>query len=408
MSGAALDRVFREASGRIIAALAARFRNVALAEDACAEACARALEEWPATTVPNDPAAWLYRVAFRVALDVIRHQKTQHRFAPLLADTDHPLGPEDPDFDVIPEERLRLIFICCHPAVNVEARAALTLRLVCGLTTREIARAFLVSEVTLAQRLTRAKQKIADAGIPFEVPGPESWPERLNSVLSTLEVAYAKAHEDAAGTSAHAHYAAEILHLTRVVVQLIPDESDSNALAALVRFSEARRPARLNSSGQMVPLSAQDPARWNRDLIDEGAAYLERAIAIRPESSRVIKAQIHACWCRRASLAEPAPWPDILALYDRLIAIDDNPIARLNRAVAMAEVRGADSALAEIERLNSAQLGQYAPYHAVRADLLRRVGRLEKALSAYDAAIALVATRAERAWLEEQRKGLAR
>src|SRR6185312_7079400 len=151
-------------------------------------------------------------------------------------------------------------------------------------------------EVTLAQRLTRAKQKIADAGIPFEVPGQELWPERLNSVLSTLEVAYAKAHEDAAGTGAHAHYAAEMLHLTRTVVQLMPNESDSIALAALVRFTEARRPARLNSRGEMVPLSEQDPTRWNRDLIDEGRVYLERAGAICPDTSRVIKARIHACW----------------------------------------------------------------------------------------------------------------
>ena len=407
MSGAALERVFREASGRIVAALAARFRDLSLAEDSCAEACARALEEWPRASVPDDPAAWLYRVAFRVALDGIRRHKTHQRFAPLLCETEDEDDLEVGSGDVIPDERLRLIFICCHPAVSIEARAALTLRLVCGLSTHEVARAFLVSDVTLAQRLTRAKQKIAEAGVPFDVPGPDHWPERLDAVLSTLEVAYAKAHEDAAGTSAHAHYAAEMLHLSQIVADLMPNEPDALALAALIRLTEARRPARVNASGLMVPLSEQDPTAWNRSLINEGVGFLERAARIDPDRTRVIQAQIHGCWCRRRSLSDPAPWPDVLAQYDRWLSLHDNPIVRLNRLVAVAEVRGANTALTELELLDSDHLGNYAPYHAVRAELLRRNGQLPAAIEAYDAAIALVSTTAERAWLGEQRRAVA-
>ncbi len=406
MSGAALERVFREASGRIVGALAARFRDLSLAEDTYAEACARALEDWPRAGVPDDPAAWLYRVGSRIALDVIRRNKTHQRFAPLLCEAEGTDDSEEVD-NVIPDERLRLIFICCHPAVSIDARAALTLRLVCGLSTHEIARAFLVSDITLAQRLTRAKQKIADAGIPFEVPGPEHWVERLDAVLSTLEVAYAKAHEDAAGTSVHAHYAGEVLQLSQIVAQLMPNEPDALALAALVRFTEARRPARVDINGLMVQLSEQDPALWNRSLIEEGTAFLERAAHLDPERPRVIQAQIHGCWCKRRSLSDAAPWPEVLVLYDRWLTHHDNPIVRLNRAVALAEVRGASAALAELERLDTDQLGSYAPFHAVRAEMLSRTGQYPAAISAYDAAIALVSTSAERAWLDMRRRILA-
>jgi RNA polymerase sigma-70 factor, ECF subfamily len=403
MSGAALERVFREASGRIVGALATRFRDLALAEDACAEACTRALEQWPSTSVPDDPAAWLYQVACRIALDATRRRKTHQRFAPILQDADD--GAETPieGSNVIPDERLRLIFICCHPGVSVDARAALTLRLVCGLSTQEIARAFLVPEVTLAQRLTRAKQKIADARVPFEVPDAQHWPERLDAVLSTLEVAYAKAHEDAARTGVHASYAAEMLVLSQIVAQLMPSEPEALALAALIRFTEARRPARLSASGEMIPLSDQDPGAWDRKLIETGAQYLTRAMQLDADRPRVIQAQIHARWCERRSLADPAPWPEILVLYDRLLATQDSPVIRLNRIVALAEVHGIANALHELDQLDEQQLREYAPYHAVRADLLRRAGNSAAARDAYDEAIALVSTSAERAWLAKQR-----
>jgi RNA polymerase sigma-70 factor (ECF subfamily) len=407
MSGAALDRVFREASGRIVGALAARFRDLSLAEDACAEACTRALEQWPATSVPDDPAAWLYRVAYRVALDATRRRNTHRRFASVLREDDG--GAYDPERDdgaVIPDERLRLIFICCHPAVSVDARAALTLRLVCGLSTQEIARAFLVPEVTLAQRLTRAKQKIADARVPFEVPGPEHWSERLEAVLSTLEVAYAKAHEDAAGTGVHAHYAAEMLVLSQSVAQLMPHEPEALATAATILFAEARRPARIDAKGEMVPLSEQDPGAWDRVLIDIGAQYLEQAARLDASRPRVIQARIHGCWCSRRSLAERPPWDEVVALYDQWLAMRDSPVARLNRAVALAETDSPAIALIEVNQLDAEQFADYAPFHAVRADLLRRTGRCAEARSAYDKAIALVTTPAERAWLTVRRDRL--
>jgi RNA polymerase sigma-70 factor, ECF subfamily len=403
MSGAALERVFRAASGRIVGALAARFRDLALAEDAFSEACARALEDWSARDVPADPAAWLYQVAVRAALDGLRRRQTHARFeSQLSAEFDAQPVREDDDA-VIPDERLRLIFICCHPAVSVDVRAALTLRLVCGLSTLEIARAFLVSETTMAQRLTRAKSKIADAGIPFELPAVQFWRERLDSVLSTIEIAYAKAHEDAAASGPHAHFAAEMLELTRTLVQLMPGEAEPAAVAAMVRFAEARRPARIDGTGLMVPLSEQDPQCWLRSLIVEANGYLNRAAAVDSNSARVIQAQIHAAWCSRHSREAPPPWPQVLALYDALLFRRDDPVVRLNRLVAVAEVHGVETALSQLESMDREMLRDFAPYHAVRADLLRRGGHHEAARRAYDEALAAISSQAERQWLRQQR-----
>jgi RNA polymerase sigma-70 factor, ECF subfamily len=405
MTSATLGLVFREASGRIVAALASRFRNLDLAEDSFADACTRALEAWSREGPPRDAAAWLYQTAYRCALDTLRRRRTEQRFAPELQRTAIEELPMPDEWTQIPDERLRLIFVCCHPAVAPDARAALTLRLVCGLSTREIARAFLLSEATLAQRLIRAKRKIAEAGVSFEVPAPQAWPERLDAVLSTIEIAYGRAHEDAAGSGPHFNYAAEMLDITRVLAELLPHEAETSAMAAIVRFAEARRPARVDSCGMMIPLADQDPAAWIQPLIVEARGYLDRAMSLQPHAPRVLQASIHAAWCARRSLVDPPPWREILALYDQLMKVRDDSIVRLNRAVALAEVQSVAAGLAEIESLTS-QVNDFLPYHAVRADLLRRAGRRDEARIAYDAALALVATSAERLWLERQRATL--
>lgn len=402
-----LDHVFRQAGARIIAALASSYRDLDIAEECFAEACARAVQAWPRDGPPRDPAAWLYRTAERAALDAFRRRRIRARLLP------DPPPPEPTaedamvaDANLIPDERLRLIFVCCHPAVAADARAALTLKLVCGLSAAEIARAFLVSEPTLAQRLVRAKRKIAEAGVPFEIPGPDICPERLDAVLSTLEIAYAKAHEDAAGAGPHADYAGEMLELTRVLAELLPHEPEALALAALVRYAEARRPARLDDHGVMVSLSEQDPALWRRPLIDMAEAYLKRAAALGPAGPRSLQAAIHGAWCARRSLAEPAPWPAVLSLYDALLTLRDDPVVRLNRAVALAEVAGVAAALNEVGALDTRALVNFPPYHAVRADLLRRAGRIDEARVAYAAVLTLGPPPAERLWLEQRMASL--
>ena len=406
MTSAALDLVFRESSGRIVAALASRFRDLDLAEDSFADACTRALEAWSREGPPRDAAAWLYRTAYRCAVDILRRRRTEQRFAPELQRESMDEQPMPDEWTPIPDERLRLIFVCCHPAVAPDARAALTLRLVCGLSTREIARAFLLAEPTLAQRLIRAKRKIAEAGVSFEVPEPEAWPERLDAVLSTIEIAYGRAHEDAAGSGPHFNYAAEMLEITRVLAELLPHEAETAAIAAIVRFAEARRPARVDAHGMMVPLADQNPAAWVGSLIVEARSYLDRAISLQPRAPRVLQASIHAAWCARRSLADPPPWSEILAHYDELLTVRDDAIVRLNRSVALAQVRGVEAALAQIAALADQPLGDFLPYHAVRADLLSRAGRCDEARIAYDAALALVTTSAERLWLERQRAAL--
>lgn len=407
MTSSTLERVARAAGGRIIAALAARYRNLDIAEEAFAEACARAAKAWPERGEPADPAAWLYRAGERFALDTLRRRRTRERLQPDAPDP--PPTAEDimaADEGLIPDERLRLIFVCCHPAVAAEARVALTLRLVCGLSTAEIAQAFLVSEPTLAQRLVRAKRKIADAGVPFEIPGRDAWEERLDSVLSTLEVAYGSAHADAAGAGPHAGYATEMLELTRVLAELLPEEAEALALAALVRYAEARRPARLDEFGAMTPLSDQDPSLWRRSLIDAAESYLRRAAQLRPSGPRSLHAAIHSAWCARRSLVDSPPWRTVLELYDALLSLRDDPIVRLNRAVAVAEVVGVPAALEEVAALDSASLAAFAPFHAVRADLLARAGRVGEARAAYDAVLALLPPPAERLWLERKRAAL--
>ena len=402
-----LEQAVRRGGARIIAVLAARFRDLDLAEEAFSEACVRVAESWPKDRAPHDPIAWLYRVSYRCVLDSLRRRQVRERLRPEPPAAEPTIEDDMVDESrLIPDERLRLIFVCCHPAVASEARVALTLRLVCGLSTSEIARAFLVPEPTIAQRLVRAKRKIAEAGVPFEIPGPDAWPERLDAVLSTLEVAYAKAHEDAAGAGPHAGYAEEMLELTRVLAELLPRESEVLALAATVRYAEARRPARLDDAGAMTPIAEQNPALWRRPMIAEGEDYLRRAAALRPAGPRALQAAIHSAWCARMTVGEPAPWPIVLRLYDALLTLRDDPIVRINRSVALAEVEGAAAALDELEALHTPTLAVFLPFHAVHADLLRRMGRNIEARSAYQRVIALDPPPAERLWIERQMRTL--
>ncbi len=302
----------------------------------------------------------------------------------------------------IPDERLRLIFVCCHPAVAAEARAALTLRVVCGLSTAEIAAAFLVPEATLAQRLVRAKRKIAGAGVPFEVPTPDRWPERMDAVLSTLEIAYAQAHADAALAGPHAAFARETLALTALLARLAPTDAEAQALAATVHLAEARRPARLDDSGAMVPLAAQDAREWDERLLRQGEAFLAASAALArrgPPGPPALQAAIHAAHAGRRSTGR-TPWPDILRLYDALLTLRDDPVIRTNRAVALAEVEGAAVAL---DQLDAAPAPGWLPFHAARADLLARLGRCAEAAAEYDAALALRPSRAEALFLERRR-----
>jgi RNA polymerase sigma-70 factor, ECF subfamily len=402
--GQALDAAARGAAGRVIAALAARFRDLDIAEEAFSDACLAAARVWPKEGDPADPTAWLYRAAFRRALDAVRRRGVRARLRP------DPPAPEPTaedglvdDARMIPDERLRLIFVCCHPAIAPEARAALTLRLVCGLEARTIAAAFLVPEATLLQRLTRAKRKLAESGARFAIPGPEERAERLEAVLSTVEIAYAKAHEDAAGAGPHAGYAQEMLGLTEALASLMPDAGEVLGLAALVRYAEARRPARVGADGAMIPLSEQDPRLWRRDLIVDGDAYLHRARNLGAFGPRALNAAIHGVWCARRSLDEPAPWPVVLSLYDAMLAERDDVIVRLNRAVALAEVEGPAAALAQVEALADPRMEAFQPWHAVRADLLWRLGRFLEADQAYERALELAPGPAERSWLESRR-----
>ena len=403
----ALDHVAREAAGRIIAALSARFRNLDLAEEAFADACEAAARLWPVEGEPADPAAWLYRAAQRRAIDALRRTEVRRRLLPDPPEPDP--TPEELAIDdgrMIPDERLRLIFVCCHPAIAPDARAALTLRLVCGLSARAIAEAFLVPEATVLQRLTRAKRKIAAAGVPFHIPGPAEWSERLEAVLSTLEIAYSRAHADAAGAGPQAGFAAEILALTETLAAMLPEHGEVLGLAALVRYAEARRPARVDAAGAMVPLSEQNPALWRRSFIEDADRYLHRASNLGALGARALNAAIHGVWCARASLDQPAPWPTILLLYDTMLKQRDDVVVRLNRAVALAEVAGPQAALDELDSLANARLEGFQPWHAIRADLLRRLNREIESRAAYDRAIALSQGPAERAWLSRRRSQL--
>jgi RNA polymerase sigma-70 factor, ECF subfamily len=406
---AILGEVVRDAGDRIRAALAIRFRDLDMAEEAFAFASLRAVETWSRDGPPRDPAAWLYSVARRRAFDIGRRAKVR-----AAAVHDAPEPAPDPEtilmaaFEPIPDERLRLIFICCHPALAPEARIALTLRTLCGLSVERIARAWLTSEVAMLQRLTRAKRKIRDARIRFEIPGPEAWPERLDAVLTTLEIAYAQAYEDAALASDAADLASETLRLSGLLADLLPDEPEVLGLAALIRLAESRRPARLDEAGAMIPLSEQDVALWDSRLIAEAVVLMRRAAELGRSGPYQLMAAIHATHAARMETGRTA-WRDVAVLYDVLLRVRPSAVAEVNRAVAVGEAETPEAGLAALAAVaGQDRLATWLPYQAARAGLYAKAGRDDEAAAALRAALALRPAPAERLFLERRLATLAR
>ncbi len=391
----ALDAVMRNDRGRLLAALIARLRNFQLAEEALQEAAASALVHWGRTGLPQSPQGWLLRVALRKAIDRIRSSARADRnaadMARLAVDEADETEPE-----MIADERLRLIFTCCHPALEPKSQVALTLRTLCGLTTAEIAANFLDLETTMGQRLSRAKAKIAAAGIPFAVPGPEHWPERLNAVLSVIYLIFNTGYTQ--GPLMGRDLCDEAIYQARMVDALRSGDPEVEGALALMLITHARRRARVDAAGLIVPLTEQDRGLWDRAAIEEGSALLERAMGRGAPGPYQIKAAISACHVLR----ERADWAQIVLLYDRLLEFEPTPVVALNRAVALAEVGAVDLALRELQGL-AVELAKYQPYYAALAEVLRRTGNLGAALAAYDRAIDLAANPQDAAFLNARR-----
>ncbi len=394
---AAVERVFREEYGRLVASLVRRFRDIDLAEEAAGEALVVALEKWPDSGVPPNPGGWLMTTASNRAIDRIRRENRrdakEQAALVYLDDTPHePTGP-------VEDDRLRLMFICCHPALAPEARIALTLRLLGGLTVVEIAQAFLVPETTMAQRITRAKKKIAVAKVPFRVPEAADLPDRLASVLAVLFLVFNEGYlATGDGDPVRAELTGEAIRLTRVLRRLLPEEPEVMGLLALMLLIEARREARVRD-GQLVPLGEQDRAGWDRAEITEGHGLVRECLAINRPGRYQILAAVNAVHTDAPEASE-TDWSQVVTLYDQLTRLDPSPIVALNRAVAVAELDGPTVALALVDRL---PLAGYHAWHAVRADLLRRLGRTAEAKESYDAAIAATQNSAERAYLSRRR-----
>ncbi|GAA2637446.1 sigma-70 family RNA polymerase sigma factor [Actinomadura fulvescens] len=403
----AITRVHRDEWARVVAALTRRFGDLDIAEEAAAEAFATAVERWPAGGVPPNPGAWLTTTANRKAIDRIRRENKRddkHKEAQLLYD-----DPPEP-VGAIDDDRLRLIFTCCHPALAMQTRLALTLRMVGGLTVPEIARAFLMTETALERRITRAKAKIKAAGIPYRVPSAEDLPARVSGVLAVLYLMFNEGYlATGPDTDPLRHdLTAEAIRLTRLIRALLPDDGEVAGLLALMLLIEARRTARVSATGELIPLTEQDRGAWDAELVAEGHRLVRERLAaaaagVAPGRYQILAA-INAVHTDARDIRD-TDWSQIVALYDQLVRLDPSPIVALNRAIAIAELDGPQVALTTVDRLAEALAGYHA-YHATRADLLRRLGQSQQARAAYDRAIELAGNTGETAYLTRRRDQL--